>query len=171
MSMPITQTPLISNQPAQTPARTAAPAPAKAAAAPPKSLGDTLVLGGAGLMVGAHAGALTGGLGVGTYTALTMGSNVPMFHKVLGVIGAGGMSAIGGAAAGAVGGAAAASLAQSKSGGAAVGAVAGGILGAVAVGALNVAMKKFEPGAIVAGAAAGAAFGAAGGLATKVMID
>ena len=112
MSLTISQSPVLNPQPAAKAAKTAEPTPAPQKQA--SSLGDNLLRSGAGLMIGAQTGALVGGLGVGGYTALTMGANVPAFHKVLGVIGAGGMAAIGGAAAGAVGGAAAGALAQSK---------------------------------------------------------
>ncbi|MGV3526372.1 MAG: hypothetical protein ACO1RX_19285 [Candidatus Sericytochromatia bacterium] len=168
MSMPITQSPVIGNQPVRPASQPPKAAPA-AQAEKPKSVGDTLVRSGAGLMVGFQTGLITGGLGVGTYTALT--SKAPAFHKALAVVGFGGMAAIGGGAAGAVGGAAAAGLAQSKSGGAAYGALAGGLVGAAATAAISIASKKFDPGAIAAGAAFGAAFGAAGGFASKALID
>lgn len=168
MSMPITQSPLISNQPVRPSAKPPGAAPA-ATANKPSALGDKLVRSGAGLMVGFQTGLITGGVGVGAYTALT--SKAPAFHKALAVVGFGGMAAIGGGAAGAVGGAAAASLAQSKSGGAAYGALAGGLLGAAATAAISIASKKFDPASIAAGAAFGAAFGAAGGFASKALID
>lgn len=172
MSLTVTQSsPIIPSQTPQAPKQ-----PAKTEQQAPEknnlSVGDHLMRGAGGAVIGAQA---TGALaGVGTAAAVIFSkSGAGPFHKALGVIGFGGMAAIAGAVAGGVGGAAATAAGPnaSKLKATGYGAIAGGVLGAAAVTALSIATKNIDLKTIAAGAAAGAAAGSVGGFISKVAID